>query len=311
MVSCVVKVLLATMKSVSALQMPQHQRDVVTVDVGDEVELRPGAARQASSAGTAICGWSLPPMPMLTTWRMPLPARLCRARSRRRRAWHRSTPCTSSLNGLAARRAAPVCNAARPSVLLTGAPANIARGAPRAGIRLPGRRKLQRRRVRQFFEGRRTPRRLDRQRRRSGPGRARSLAQVELAAITPRSGRPAPSGLQSDRSAARRASIIAVQLGRVDREGADAPRLLGGHRVLVERPAETGLVVGHRSDGRLGGRGRIEHARHRGLGRLQLRQQLGADGEQVAAGQPRGSGRRCGSSRPSPSVSMPGISWRV
>ena len=53
--------------------------------------------------------------------------------------------------------------------------------------------------------------------------------------------------------------------------------LLGGHRVLVERPAEGGLVEMHLVDrGVLGGRG-IERARHRGVGALRLRQQVRAD----------------------------------
>jgi len=75
MVSCVVKVLLAMMNSVScglicrstgAMSWPS------TLDT--KWNCRPGCTK-ASSAGTTICGpRSLPPMPMFTMWRMPLVA---------------------------------------------------------------------------------------------------------------------------------------------------------------------------------------------------------------------------------------------
>ena len=147
-------------------------------------------------------------------------------------------------------------------------------------------------------------RRLDRQRGKAAQVAREGLAQVELAAVQlGLGGQPAPSGFRSDRSAARPSQRFdhAVPAWAASTAGADAfGQLLGGHRVLVERPAEARLVVLTTWMGRLGGRGRIERASGRGLGRLRLRQQLGADGEQVATGQRDRSGRRCGSSRPSP-----------
>ena len=71
-VSCVVKVLLATMNSVDA---GSSRRSTAVMSWPSTLETKwkfsPGCTK-ASSAGTAICGpRSLPPMPMLTMSRMP------------------------------------------------------------------------------------------------------------------------------------------------------------------------------------------------------------------------------------------------
>ncbi len=74
------------------------------------------------------------------------------------------------------------------------------------------------------------------------------------------------------------------KLDRVGRKGTDAfGELLGGHGVLVQRVAEPRLVVPHRRNVQAFGGLGIKRTRQRRLARRQLGQQLGTDGEQVAA----------------------------
>ena len=76
------------------------------------------------------------------------------------------------------------------------------------------------------------------------------------------------------------------ELLRVGVEGAEAfGGLLGGHRVFVEQPAEGFFVQRQfRDAGSLGGV-HAQLARERRFGLLQFREQVRADGEQVATGQ--------------------------
>ena len=180
----------------------------MAVDVRDEVE---GKLRMAyaASAATAICGpRSLPPMPILTTWRSgrsPLSARARTASAKASIA--SSTACTSLEHGASpggARKA--VCSMARPSVLLIAAPANIAshRAAPRRRIRARGRQEnAASPHRRDSSRGRRRARALRRRSARSATGRARKPRADRDRARALRSGRARRPG--GGRVAARKA----------------------------------------------------------------------------------------------------------
>ena len=166
----------------------QHRGDVVAVDVGDEVQRRAADGRTAASAATAICGpRSLPPMPMLTTWRSGRAPPSARARTVSAKASIASrVACTSSENGAAPRRRAQGGVQHRPAfgeVDRLAGEHRVAPGLDAAFARQVGE-EVQRRRVdavlRQVAEhlGRLDAEALE-ARRVAGEG----LAQVEIAAV--------------------------------------------------------------------------------------------------------------------------------
>ena len=198
-VSCVVKVLLATMNSVVCRpQAAQHRRDVVAVDVGDEVQPMPRLAK-ASSAGTTICGpRSLPPMPMLTTSRDAAAWRR-RARARRRPASRRAPRAPRRECGAGAARRAQ--RGVQHRAALGGVDRLRRRTSRRAALRMPHSRassssSLQRgQRPSRFFDrSAKTSGACRRQRIEAARVAREGLAQVEVAAVGLDSGRAAPPG---------------------------------------------------------------------------------------------------------------------
>src|SRR6185369_3557826 len=129
-VSGVVKVLLATTKSVSAgTTRARTEARSAPSTLATKWKVRPGCATSAR-ARTAICGpRSLPPMPMLTTWRRragAVPSARTRTLSAKASMASR-TAWTSALNGALPRGArSAVWSTARRSVVLIAAPASIA-----------------------------------------------------------------------------------------------------------------------------------------------------------------------------------------
>jgi hypothetical protein len=143
-VSCVVKVLLATTKSVSAgaTRASTEARSAPST-LATKWNDRPGCATSAR-ARTAICGpRSLPPMPMLTTWRRrPGPRRRRACATRLGEGQHRVEDARGR------RRRTGRCRAARAARVQHRAPLGVLiaarrasrRAAPRRRIRAPGRR---------------------------------------------------------------------------------------------------------------------------------------------------------------------------
>ena len=191
-------------------------------------------------------------MPMLTTWRMPLAAVSRTLGVGEHGIEHAST---SSLNGPCRGRAQRGVQhgAAFGAVDGRAGEHRVAALLEPAFARQVDE-KLQRRRVDEVLrEVGEDLRRLDRQRGEAARVAREGLAQVELAAVRlVVAGQRRPGlGLIAARRVITALRSCWSSLPRVDREGADAfGQLLGGHRVLVERPAEAGLV-GHRRMGAL------------------------------------------------------------
>ena len=209
MVSCVVKVLLATMKSVRRASRPRSTASMSCPSTLLTKCTRGPLWASGSSAATAMRGpRSEPPMPMFTTSVMPL--RVVSRTSSAKASMASRVACTSSLKGAAPRGArSAVCSTARPSVRFTGSPASIAsRRASRPHSRARSSRKCSVAASSRFF---------DRSAKTSGASKDRASKRAGSRAKTSRRSRPRPWAWKWPCSAAQAA--VRSQRGKFMRAG--------------------------------------------------------------------------------------------
>ena len=274
-VSCVVKVLLATTKSVSAgrCRRSTEARSAPST-LATKWKVSPGWAKPAR-ARTAICGpRSLPPMPMLTTWRKRTARPRAGARADRLgEGEHRVEDRMDVVaeRRPAARRAQAVWSTARRSLVLIGRRRASRRAAPRRRIRAPGRRgSAASPRRRGSSTGRRRPRARRTTSIQTGADRARTPRAGRSRGRAPRSGRRARPRRRCGRSASRPRRRLGLHLREPEARRAGLPPHFGtgsrGQRagplprakpvsVLTAEPGRGDQLAASSSTGRAGKRG--------------------------------------------------------